>query len=538
MALRYPIIYIRGYAMTTGERNETAADPFCGFNVGSTVYRALDRKDRPTQKLVFESPVVRLMSEFQYQHVYQDGYDIMDPCWEPARDEEGKPIPGIAPASIVILRYYDDGSDFFGDGKARHITEYARRLNELILKVRQRVAEYQEKGKAVMPEENFRCYLVAHSMGGLVARAFLQGAGEYSNARATVDKLFTIATPHNGIDVGGRFNVPSWLTAEEVDTFNRKKMAEYLNLTKVTAQFDNRVDLIPRSALPPERIFCMVGTNRGDYEPLHGAVRAFVGNGSDGLVRIDNASLWGINTDASGNLIENSHQEVATAYAFRSHSGYYGIVNSEESYQNLVRFLFGDVRVDIHLEIEKVSLPVGVEQAIVKGETLEAGYQFEFLATPKGKRWFLTRRQSVEDSPACRSHQELTSDGSSRKSIYLSSVFLSKWAKVDESPCLTYKMSVAAKVPDYVVGGRFWRNEHFEGADLFRDEAIVHLTPPEHDGGEWQIDLAWAVLKAKRIKQKLLFDNEHSCRDILLPFNQDGRPGIKGSLRLRVQPWK
>jgi hypothetical protein len=50
--------------------------------------------------------------------------------------------------------------------------------------------------------------------------------------------------------------------------------------------------------------------------------------------------------------------------------------------------------------------------------------------------------------------------------------------------------------------------------------------------------LAWAVLKAKRIKQKLLFDNEHSCRDILLPFNQDGRPGIKGSLRLRVQPWK
>lgn len=99
-------------------------------------------------------------------------------------------------------------------------------------------------------------------------------------------------------------------------------------------------------------------------------------------------------------------------------------------------------------------------------------------------------------------------------------------------------MSVAAKVPDYVVGGRFWRNEHFEGADLFRDEAIVHLTPPEHDGGEWQIDLAWAVLKAKRIKQKLLFDNEHSCRDILLPFNQDGRPGIKGSLRLRVQPWK
>ena len=36
----YPIIYVRGYAMTEGERDETAADPFCGFNAGSTVYRA------------------------------------------------------------------------------------------------------------------------------------------------------------------------------------------------------------------------------------------------------------------------------------------------------------------------------------------------------------------------------------------------------------------------------------------------------------------------------------------------------------------
>jgi hypothetical protein len=39
MTPRHPIIYIRGYAMTVAKRNETAADPFCGFNVGSTVFR-------------------------------------------------------------------------------------------------------------------------------------------------------------------------------------------------------------------------------------------------------------------------------------------------------------------------------------------------------------------------------------------------------------------------------------------------------------------------------------------------------------------
>lgn len=31
----HPIIYVRGYAMTPNEIDETTADPFCGFNLGS-----------------------------------------------------------------------------------------------------------------------------------------------------------------------------------------------------------------------------------------------------------------------------------------------------------------------------------------------------------------------------------------------------------------------------------------------------------------------------------------------------------------------
>lgn len=65
MAHRYPIIYIRGYAMTVDERNETAADPFCGFNIGSTLYRAVSDKLQKPEKFVFESPLVRLTTEFQ-----------------------------------------------------------------------------------------------------------------------------------------------------------------------------------------------------------------------------------------------------------------------------------------------------------------------------------------------------------------------------------------------------------------------------------------------------------------------------------------
>ena len=58
-----------------------------------------------------------------------------------------------------------------------------------------------------------------------------------------------------------------------------------------------------------------------------------MGPKSDGLVRIEHA------------YVRNAHR----AFVFKSHSGSYGEVNSEEGYQNLRRFLFGrwQVRVDL-----------------------------------------------------------------------------------------------------------------------------------------------------------------------------------------------
>ena len=112
----YPIIYVRGYAMTESERDETTADPFCGFNVGSTVYRATVDKAAPARKFVFESPVVRLSSDFNYRHVYQNGLDIVDPDWQPPPDDQGKDTVGIPAQSIIIYRYYEGGSALLGNG--------------------------------------------------------------------------------------------------------------------------------------------------------------------------------------------------------------------------------------------------------------------------------------------------------------------------------------------------------------------------------------------------------------------------------------
>jgi hypothetical protein len=238
-------------------------------------------------------------------------------------------------------------------------------LSDLILKVKSLVCAWRGADGSQVAPENFRCYLVAHSMGGLVARAFLQNKklGK-PEARRSVDKFFTFATPHNGIDVAG-FNVPSWLTVAESNTFNRERMAAYLELKSVAQANGGRVDFMPEDVLSSDRIFCLVGTNRGDYETAQGVVRAFVGHGSDGLVRVANASLWGVNAKTFVRT-----KPVATAYTYRSHSGHFGIVNSEEAYQNLVRFLFGDLRVDIWLDIDSVRLPAGLEDRAISSSTL------------------------------------------------------------------------------------------------------------------------------------------------------------------------
>lgn len=522
---RHPIIYVRGYAMTEGERNETAADPFCGFNLGSTVYRANIDKTAPAKKFVFESPVLRLAADFGYRTIYENGLDILDPDWQPRTGADGVPAKGLPPQSIVIYRYYDDGSALLGDGKAKAIETYVLGLSDLVLRVKALVCE--RRGSDYDPAA-FRCYLVAHSMGGLVVRAFLQNRklGDAA-ARASIDKVFTYATPHNGIDLAG-FNTPSWLSINEMDTFNRERMAGFLDL-KASFKATGRVDHVPEKVFPVSRMFCMVGTNRGDYEAGMGLSRTFAGHGSDGLVRVENATVWGI--DAAG----TPTVPAAVAYAYRSHSGPFGIVNSEEAYQNLTRFLFGDVRVDVWVDITGVALPQALE-----GRKVQALYQVELLTGPRGKRWYLSRRTAEEDSPACRTHAELTeASKKNRRSIYLSTVFLANRARVDqERPSLAYAMNLGVRVPDYQAEEVFWPDQHYEGGYLFRDTAIVEMVPPAAAGGDWSVKFSWQGGGAAQAATELPYRKLKEGKvQVLIPFDSGGKPGISGKVRLLIGAW-
>lgn len=156
-SIAHPIIYVRGYAMTERERDEAAVDPFCGFNVGSTVYRGSPDKRNPARKFIFESPIIRLAVDYGYSDVYEEGLDILDPDW----------IGTIPRRSIVIHRYYDGASALLGTGKTATISKFAEGLSRLVLRVRELICA--DPGNHVTLRE-FRCYLVAHSMGGLICR--------------------------------------------------------------------------------------------------------------------------------------------------------------------------------------------------------------------------------------------------------------------------------------------------------------------------------------------------------------------------------
>ncbi|MGH7229265.1 MAG: hypothetical protein ACREIH_08630, partial [Nitrospiraceae bacterium] len=255
----------------------------------------------------------------------------------------------------------------------------------------------------------------------------------------------------------------------------------------------------------------------------------FAGHGSDGLVRIENASVWGVN--AKGQV----SAPCATAYAYRSHSGYFGIVNNEESYQNLTRFLFGDVRADIWVDIEGVRLPTTIQD-----KTVNALYEFEVLASPRGKRWYLTRRTAEEDSVACRSHEELMDSGTkAKRSIYLSTIFLSKRARVNPKRLsLAYSMTLGVRVPDYEIERKFWPDGHYEGGFLFRDSVIMELVPPQEDGADWKVTFDWQNDNRGPASQPLAPKKLKGDKvQLSIPFDSDTTPGISGQLRFVVSVW-
>ncbi len=534
----HPIIYVRGYAMTQNEIEDTVADPYMGFNIGSSKLRQV--WDGTVKKYFFESPLVRLLKNFGYKDVYEEGSDLVADGSALSGADTPRPVPY---RSLVIYRYYEPSSEDLGTKQKPDMKRFATGLGQLILDLRDRIYPDGEKTKITAEEKkagkpaykNFRVYLVAHSMGGLVCRTFLQNASfGQSEARALVDKVFTYATPHNGIEVGVLGNVPGWLSLYGLNTFSRAEIAGLLGL--VTPQRDGEsVDTLTN--FDASRVFNLVGTNPGDYKTAAGLSSFAVGEASDGLVRIKNATTRG--------LVGEKFIQSPQAFVHRSHSGYYGIVNSEEGFQNLTRFLFGDVRADGYLEIDELTLPPAVEKERAAGKEVRASYLFEVAVSIRGKPWQLHRRTSNENSAIFRKFDELFPKWDSAKKSWvpdrsaspmLFNVFLDM-GQSQTGKTLAFAVDLCVRVPEYQVDGALFFKNHFEGGYLFRDVLTLEATPPAAKNKAWKIEYKFASQPGQTATLATIVEDNNESFAFEVPLEQPHPPGIKARLRVETRFW-
>ncbi len=479
--------------MRDKEINDTVATPYMGFNLGSTKVR--QKWDRSVTKHIFESPLIRLMKDYDYKDNYKDGREI---------DKD------ISARSVIIYRYYEQADEDLGSGERPSIIEAAKGLGELIERVKKNVCMNEPS-----LENKFKVYLVAHSMGGLIARCFLQN-DEVSNTetKKLVDKVFTYGTPHNGIELRG-LNVPKFIGIWDVNNFNRKRIANYLNLDN-----HDRVDSL-NERFDENRFFCLVGTNHKDYS----AAQYAVGPMSDGLVKIKNATV----------------RKASRAFTYHSHSGHYGLVNSEEGYQNLTRFLFGDTLIKGTIEVENLPLPPAVKKAYDEDKKVRVSYYFESSVMPRGSISFkLTERKVETNSAVFRTFDELfrldKASLTKPRSPMMFSLFLdTKKIEQKGSKTLVFSVDLAVRTTEYRIDGLLFLDKRIPEENLYRQKITIRATKTSSG---WNLryiytDTDWGEKRGRKVLSDSIDGNPNSGYYIPL----SSKKGFKAKLRLDVESW-
>lgn len=436
-----PIIYVRGYAMTQSVVESAVDLPYYGFNQGSTKIRAGVTGD--PEFSIFESPLIRLMKEYGYTDYFvrcEDGViDLL----------KDNPDDTFPEKSLWIFRYYDITSKKIGNEDRKEIEYLAENLNVLVDYV------LKETGAP-------QVHLVSHSMGGLICRSLIQKYLK-SESQNKISKLFTYGTPHKGIEFRRGLN---WATSirdffgiNDSDTFGPKRIKEYLDL-----QGDELNSL--EGHFPPERVFCMIGTNRKDYEVAGGASQWAVGPDSDGLVQIGNAYV----------------KHSSRAFAYRAHSGPYGIVNSEEGYQNLHRFLFGDTSIQFDLANIRVADNYPnrdtLKYLLLETEVCIAGDDV------------LVTEQCEEHGSTIKTTPEAIQNNSET----LFRTFLMKSKRAGRSRYSHMQIQITI-VPKHVEKRHVRRTRRYFGEHLLRKTLTIGVSDPDQTGKR-RIRYAWGALDA------------------------------------------
>jgi pimeloyl-ACP methyl ester carboxylesterase len=501
MGERLPVIYVRGFGGGQSGIDRVVDDPFYGFNEGSTHIR-VGARGRP-RFYQFEGPLLRLMVEQGYQ--LRVGGDQL----QALIDTDG---PKLSPESVWVYRYYDASAGTFGrEPRPYNISEAARGLAEFVDLVRSKT-----KGKP-------RVDLVAHSMGGLICRTALQR--EMPKPETVVSKLVTVGTPHGGIDVKLGGSIGDWVIdtfgPNGSDIFSPNQMREYM----LPDGYDWKADADPETgkwdarkmvgSFPPRRVLSIVGTNSRDYDVAIGLSSKAMGEQSDGLVAIKNAYVRGS----------------SRAYVHRSHSGRYGLVNSEEAYQGLRRFLFGSLRIEIELD--------GLDKQRLAGRVWQADVRLAIRGLP-----VLIHEQTTDHQCPVDLNTEAEKRSTPMSPVPLVTTFL---LPGERSVC---RYALHLKVISLKEeGGLFGFLDHLEQIGDWEDSLIVDVVL-DQDGLVDAVEYAWnstlhgRVAEAAHLGNVLSWTKEDRDKDgsewrprIPLPESARVMLGDEANIQLRVSLW-
>jgi pimeloyl-ACP methyl ester carboxylesterase len=338
-----PLILIRGFGGFDTDKERSVA--YQGFNDG-TVY-----PHKRGENYIYEGMILRLIKSFWQ---YQDATNVVGYYAQPINapaviPEELKHLdPGffsgekvvIDPAMALYLmrtakdlrrtfwvfRYYDLAD--------RNFATYGKALARLIDFIRALAVDKN----GVQPKVN----IVAHSMGGLLARELVQST--YPNAQRQaedyVNKIVTLGTPHRGVSFQ---IIRNWIATEAEEEFERfnPRFQEDPNNPASYKHFGEH--------FPLERLLTVVGTNYRNYRiaPATMLNRFFSVSGE-----------YGPNYNRSDGLVKQTSAQIPGAprtFVHKPHGGPDSLITARESFEIATRFFFGNVRVRLRLLRGKIT---------------------------------------------------------------------------------------------------------------------------------------------------------------------------------------
>jgi pimeloyl-ACP methyl ester carboxylesterase len=503
----YPIVYVRGYAMTESEREDVYHDAYYGFSATS-----VEKRDAAPPKYfevdIFEGQFIRLMKMKMYGYADAVNRGLHDFHDNPTR-------------SIWISRFYD--RDYLG-GTIRPIEDHAAELCDLIAGPKSRTPNAPQddvRSRLKAPplncdfgpnDEEFKVILVAHSMGGLVCRCLIQKVMPERGLDPSgwIHRLVTIGSPHGGIELS---RVPdslqrvlsNSLNPFDAGMFHPTVMRKYLNLGE-----DEDPRSLGKSRFPIKRCFCIIGSDYHSYS----AVQYVTGGFSDGLVKQDRAYCAEGSPDPTTRRFPEEQQAYG-ANVHRAHSGNRGIVNSYESYENLTRFLFGNIRASISLGNFSIASPRDPDARFF--------YDLEFLASIKGTGVYLQRR---EQDP-CENAMRFPAEGVP-KSIDLYTGFLRSEGKSNpESQFVEFALIL--RVIEHRVEHRLLWDHEYPGRQIYNETLLIGVgdTNPNKPGDE--VSYMWLSDREKW--------REVDPQDGVYAIKLRKAKSVSGEIRIEAAAW-